>query len=269
MKKILVPTDFSDNANNALRYAINIANYFGADVHVLHVFDSISTTGGFTDVREHIKENAERDLSDNLRKFKDSLLGLTKLEGRAIDGNVRNVICSIAKYEKMDLVVMGTQGASGLKEVFIGSNTSAVMKEIENPLLVIPNNYNYHSIKDITLPVDCGIVADSDILNPLIKIAQAYKAKIKVMHLETEEMIVGIDPGIDISLKGIDHSFHKIVGAHDINNTINVFVFEGQSDMLCMIRRKRSFWENLFHKSITMKEVFDSPVPLLILHSEI
>lgn len=268
MKKILVPTDFSENANNALRYAINIANYFDAEVHVLHVYESVALTGSYKDVQEYVKENAERDLSDNLRLFKDSLWGRTQLQGKAIDGNIRDVICSIAKNEKMDLVVMGTQGASGLKEVFIGSNTSAVMKRIETPLLAVPNRFKYRPIKDITFGVDSGIVADADLLTPLLEIAKAYKAKVKVMHLETEKMVVGYDPGIDISLEGVDHSFHKIMGSNDTNGVINLFVFEEKSDMLCLIRRKRSFWENLFHTSVTMKEVFDSPVPLLILHDK-
>jgi len=268
MKKILIPTDFSDNANNALRYAINIANYFEAEVHVLHVYAPLSLTGSYDDIREYIKENSERDLSDNLRLFKDTLWGRTQLKGRAISGNIRDVICSIAQHEKMDLVVMGTQGASGLKEVFLGSNTSAVMKKIEVPLLAVPSRFTYRPIKDITFGVDSGIVTKSEILKPLIEIAKAYKAIVKVMHLETEKMIVGYDPGIDISLKGVKHSFHKIIGSNDTNGVINLFVLEEKSDMLCLIRRKRSFWENLFHTSVTLKEVFDSPVPLLVLHSK-
>lgn len=268
MKKILVPTDFSDNANNALRYAINIANFFDStEVHVLHVYASISITGGFEEVREYVKEDAERMLSDDIRKFKNSIWGRTQIIGRAVDGHVRDVICSIAKHEKMDLVVMGTQGATGLKEVFLGSHTSSIMKKIDTPLLAIPSRFKYRPIKDITFAVDTGIVADLDLLDPLIQLTKAYKAKVKVMHLETEKMVVGYDPGIKVSLEGVDHSFHRITGSNDTNGVINLFVFEENSDLLCLIRRKRGFWENLFHRSITTKEIFDSPVPLLILHN--
>ncbi len=268
MKKILVPTDFSEHANNALRYAVNIGNYFDAEVHVLHVYDSISTTGAYDEAREFIKENAERDLSDNIRSFKTSIHGRTILEARAIDGNVIDVICSIAKHEKMDMIVMGTQGASGLKEIFLGSNTYQVMKKTEVPLLAIPNKFKYRAIKNILLTVDDGIVADSDVLNPLIELSKAYRSKIKIMHLETEKVVVGFDPGIDIKLGDIPHSFHRVFGSNDINGVINLYVEEEHSDMLCMIRRKRGFWERFFHKSVTTKEIFDSPVPLLILHSE-
>ncbi|MFK8006304.1 MAG: universal stress protein [Saprospiraceae bacterium] len=269
MKKILVPTDFSDNADNALRYAINIGNYFEAEIQLLHTYDVKSTTGSFKSVREYIKEDVERDLSDNLRKFKTSILGRTKLQGRGIEGNPIDVICSLATHEKFDLIVMGTQGANGLKGIFLGSNTSGVMKKTTTPLLAVPNNFKYRPIKDIIFPVDSGIIADEDVLKIFLEIATAYKSKIKVVHLETEKVVAGYDPGIEYFLKRIPHSFHRISGSRAVNEVINDFVYENNSDMLCMIRRERHFWENLFHKSVTTKEIFDSPVPLLILHSQV
>ena len=269
MKKILVPTDFSEYANTALRYAINIGNYFNAKIYVLHVYDSISTTGTYDKVRTFIKENAERALADNVRSFTSTIYDKIILEERAIDGNAVDVICSIAAHEKMDMIIMGTQGASGLKEIFLGSNTFQVMNKTEVPLLAIPQGFKYRPIKDILLPVDSGIVANSDTLNPLIELAKAYDSEIKVMHLETEKMVVGYDPGIDIKLGEVPHSFHRVIGSNDdTNDVINSFVEEDDSDLLCMIRRKRGFWEKLFHKSVTTREIFNSPVPLLILHSE-
>lgn len=268
MKKILVPTDFSKNANNALRYAINIGNYFEAEIHLLNVYDVNSTTDSYKPMREYIKEDCERDLSDTIRKFKTSILGRTKLQGRGVEGNTTNIICSIADHENFDLIVMGTQGASGLKGIFLGSRTAGVMKKTETPLLAIPNNYKYRAFKNIVFPVDSGIVADRDVLLPLLKLAKSYKSNIKVVHLDTEKIVIGYDPGIEYFLKDIPHSFHRLSSSKDINGIINFLVTQDNSDMLCMIRRTRSFWENIFHKSVTTKEVFDSPVPLLILHSQ-
>ena len=127
MKKILIPTDFSKHANNALRYAINIGNYFEAEIELLHIYETKSTVGSETLKREDLKEVAERDLSDNIRSFKDLIFGKTILNGRAIDGNPIETICKIANSEDFDMIVMGTQGASGLKGIFLGSNTSGVM----------------------------------------------------------------------------------------------------------------------------------------------
>ena len=89
MKKILVPTDFSEHANNALRYAINIGNYFEAEIELLHVYEMHSIISSTTLVREYLKEDAERDLSDNIRSFKDLVFGKTILKGRSIDGGPR------------------------------------------------------------------------------------------------------------------------------------------------------------------------------------
>ncbi len=265
MKKILVPTDFSEHANNALRYAINIGNYFEAEIELLHVYEMATIIGSATLVREYLKEDAERDLADNIRSFKELVFGKTILKGRAIDGGAVDTICSLANNEDFDMIVMGTQGASGLKEIFLGSKTSGVMKQTHIPILAIPNNFTYRPIKDITFAVDSGIVAEDEVLKPLLELAKAYKSHIKVLHLEKEKMVVGYDPGIDFSLGDIPHTFHRISGSNDVNGVINLFVFEENSDMLCMIRRDRGFWSNLFHQSVTAKEVFDSPVPLLIL----
>ncbi len=265
MKKILVPTDFSEHANNALRYAINIGNYCEAEIELLHVYEMKAVVVSTTRVREYQKEDAERDLANNIRSFEDLIFGKTILNGRAIDGNPIDVICSLANNEDFDMIVMGTQGASGLKEIFLGSKTSGVMKYTHTPILAIPNGFNYRPIKDITFAVDSGIVADDEVLYPLLELAKLYKSNVKIVHLEKEKMVVGYDPGIGISLEDIPHSFHRISGSSDVNEVINVFVFEENSDMLCMIRRDRDFWSNLFHRSVTTKEVFDSPVPLLIL----
>ena len=265
MKMILVPTDFSEHANNALRYAINIGNYFEAKIELVHVYEMKVIIGSSTLVREYLKEDAERDLADNIRSFKDLIFGKTILNGRAIDGNPIDVICSIANNEDFDMIVMGTQGASGLKEIFLGSKTSGVMKQTHIPILAIPNSFTYRPIKDIIFGVDSGIVADDQVLTPLLELAKAYKSTIKILHLDKEKMVVGYDPGIDISLGEIPHSFHRVSGTNDVNGVINLFVYEENSDMLCMIRRDRNFWSNLFHRSVTTKEVFDSPVPLLIL----
>ena len=268
MKKILVPTDFSKNANNALRYAINIANHFEAEIHLVNVYEVRSTTGSFKSIEDFMKEDAEKDLSKIIKEIEASLHRSTTLRGRAIKGFPVETICSIAKKEKMDLIVMGTQGASGLKEIFLGSNAEGVMKNTLVPLIAVPNEFQYRSFKEVLFPVDSGIVADTEILKPLIELSKAYRAKVKVFHLETEKAVVGYDPGIEYSLKGIDHSFESEPSALDINQTINFKVVRENIDLICMIRRERGFWERLFHRSVTQKEIFHSPVPLLILHSE-
>ena len=269
MKKILVPTDFSKNANNALRYAINVANHFEAEIHLVNVYEVRSTTGSFKSIEDFMKEDAEKGLSKTIKEIETSLHRTTSIRGRAIKGLAIDTICSIAKNEKMDLIVMGTQGASGLKEIFLGSNAAGVMKNTTVPLIAVPNEYKYRSIKEILFPVDSGIVADADVLNPLTELAKAYHAKVKVFHLETEKEVVGVDPGIEYSLKDVEHTIHSEPSAVDINQTINFEAKREGIDLICMIRRERGFWENLFHRSVTQKEIFHSPVPLLILHSEI
>lgn len=264
MKNIIVPTDFSENAKNAFEYAINIANHFGAKLHLIHVYEVRSTTGMMISIRDFLREEAESNLSDLVKMYKHHLLRDTSLEAKAIEGYSMDTVARYAKYCKADLIVMGTQGASGLQSVFFGSNTVALVKKNVCPVLAIPAACTYEPISNITFALDEEIIQRSAALDPLVKIAKAYDAQVNVLHVEKTEEFALVDPGVEIFLSEVNNSFH-LVQNPNINQAINDFVTNSGSQLLCMLRRERNFFEKLFHTSITKKEAFHSPVPLLVL----
>lgn len=267
MKKILFPTDFSDNANKALQYAMNFANFFDSELHVLHVYDARTTTGSFKSVTTIMREEAEEDMNKTIQTASELIVGKTVLKPRIIKGRAIDVICNLAEQEKMDLIIMGTQGASGLIEVFLGSNTSGVMTSTTVPILAIPKGAIYHPIKEIIFPVDANKVSDYELLKPLLKIAEKYRSNVKVLHMGSEKMVKKFDnENLEFFLKDISHSYFTKATTQNFNNIISEFTYNQKGDMVCMIRRKRGFWESVFHKSTTSKSVFNSPAPLLILH---
>lgn len=167
--------------------------------------------------------------------------------------------------DKYDLVVMGTQGASKFKDIFLGSTTNGVCKATETPVLAIPGNARYRPIKKIVLAVDDYEVTGKKVVQPLIDLAKLHTADIKIFHTELGQADLGVDPILGMYLAGQPYSYHYAPVSLKINDSIRDFVLAEKADMLCLIGRKRAWINELFHRSVTKREVFQTEVPLLIL----
>ena len=264
MKRILVPTDFSKNAKVALSYAVNIANHFDAEIVVLNTYQLRTKAGVFLSMEDILIKDAEVEMDKLKKEFKPRLFQQTIFTTKVMRGETTDAIAAIANNHKVDLIVMGTKGASGLKEIFLGSNTMGVIKKTSVPVLTIPEDATYQPLKRIVFAIDSLNVKGTS-LAPLAALAKAYKATVDIFHIENAPVTIGIDPAVDVFLADIPHQFYQFHDLHDITGSIDGFVEEIRGDMLCLIRRQRSILDNLFHTSVTQKEVYHSKTPLLIL----
>lgn len=143
MKKILVPTDFSEQAFNALKAAAGIARKSNAEIILLHIIDLPQETMDMVrpgyDLPEIIffKNHAESRLTET--SLSPELNGLTVSQVLKL-GRTFSEVTEVAKANNVDLIVMGSHGASGFKELFIGSNTEKVIRTSEVPVLAIKGN---------------------------------------------------------------------------------------------------------------------------------
>lgn len=265
MKKLLVPTDFSENARNALAYAIEIANLFGSHIHLLHTYKLPRKAGMFISVDRYVLEEIRPDMKLWEDWAEKKLRNGASVSSSIIRDHTVRTIAHTAEEEEIDLIVMGTQGASGLKEVFMGSTTGAVLQQVSIPLLAIPSDFGFQPIRTIVLAVDDLDISSHQVVAPLTRLARSFEARVMVYHLEKELEDTGVDPSVDIFLDGVDHSFHFELERKELNRSINGFVEENKADLLCLIRRPRGFIEGFFRTSVTRKKVFSSPVPLLVL----
>ena len=265
MKKLLLPTDFSENAENALNFGINLANHFESKIYLLSVYQVRTPAGSFKNMDSVLKEEYESELSKLVEKYKPAMFRHSSLEALAISGQTIPTIAGFADSHHVDLIVMGTQGSSGLNEIFIGSNTVGVIKKANKPILAIPCDYKYKPFKKIVLALDESDALPKEQIEPLVALAKSYKSEILVYHIVAPDENNGISPSIDEYLDGLEYSVHQNLGISDINEGINAFVERNDADLLCMITRKRRFLGNIFNPSVTRKEAFDSPVPLLVL----
>ncbi len=278
MKRILFPTDFSDAASTAFMYALRFADSFEAELVVLHVYDlPIVETPPLPESTKEIFDIVEMNQFESFREqlpemhevAEKNQLGHVKMRNILLYGDLIYNINKVCADEEIDLIVMGTKGATGLKETFLGSTTASVIANAKVPVLGIPVEAEYHPIHNIGFTTQYKD-KDSNALTQALNIARKFKAKIQCLYIAGTDGPGDVEERIEdwkMYYKNDDVSFHILKG-EDKEQAILSFVSDNNVDMLVMCTHKRSFFEGLFHKSLTKKMAYHSTVPLLIYHAE-
>ena len=266
MKHLVVPTDFSDNATTALQVALTLARRFGAKMTLLHTYKVIQRTGSFISLHDIIVEERELEMRDFMRCIPKTDRQTLTIDYKIVEGDAVPTIARFAHSTDADLVVMGTKGASGLKEIFLGSVTGGVLQKLKKPLLAVPQDYVWKNPSTFVWAVDRYSLPDSEVVAPLRELAQTFGAHVQIFHLSSphEEDVPDYEPA-GMLLGESPFSVHYAVTGKDIKLAINDFIEQNQADLLCMIKHRRWLLDDIFHNSLTRREVFDCPVPLLVL----
>jgi nucleotide-binding universal stress UspA family protein len=244
---------------------------------VLHVYDSPNLT--YEGCPSSIAAIYETIELKNFENFKDQIPYLriiaeehhfesVKMSHILRRGNLVKIIKEIAEAENIDLIVMGTHGASGLKEVFLGSNTGFVITQVPTTLLCVPIEAKYDKIKHIcftTLFKD----EDKKALLEVLTIAKKFHAKVKCLTVKTSNSKLTYE-----SIEKWQSDFKKeaveffVIPNDNIKKTINDFLVQQEIDVLAMLTHKRNLIEELFTQSLTQKLSFQSKTPILVLHEK-
>ncbi len=272
MKTILLPTDFSANSKNAIRYAFEFCkgtacrfmlvqayhvNYYPSDI-VESIDDALAT----------YKQQLQTLLDEMLAEFPEAKAFEFKVE--AIPGFLSDVVNRLVERENPDMVIMGTKGASGLPEVLLGSNASGVINKTKCPVLLVPENATYRTPRHIVFASDQKAMHDIQHLNPMVAIADQFNATVHVVHVceehEThlvEKAIEGLK--LNEFLDGVDHDYH-VVDAYRAVEGLDQYLETHNADLLTMVTRENNFIQQIFHKSVTKQMALHTKVPLLALH---
>ena len=158
MKRILVPTDFSSQAENALKVAVKIATKHNSEIYLLHSLDMPTQIRGVQNNASmpeslYFIKLAEKSFEVLLKK---DYLGPIEIHEAIGHDEIYSDINRTVKEKDIDLIVMGSHGANGFKELFIGSNTEKVVRTANIPVLVIKNEHTDFNIKDFVFATDFG-----------------------------------------------------------------------------------------------------------------
>jgi nucleotide-binding universal stress UspA family protein len=269
---VLVPTDFSDVANNALHFALKFAQKANAKVSVLHVTHIPVVDASFpAEVYETFMTEIEVTTKNNFKKLEETYLKNSGIDYEifTVMGFVNDEVKEFAEKNNIDLIIMGTTGASGIKEVLVGSNASSVVARSHVPVLVIPPSSTYHDLKNIVYSSDYN-EPEFPALSRLIYFAELYDATISVLHVKNEA-----DKFFDSTNNFFVRNKHNIsyekikmvkLAEGDVMDKINEFIVNEHADLLVMAKHDRTFFDRIFHRSLSKHMTYHTKIPLLVLN---
>jgi nucleotide-binding universal stress UspA family protein len=274
MKKLLVPTDFSDTSKNAARFAVQMAaDIQNAKIILIHVSDKI--TGG-SDGSPLTEDDDDRRiiLTQALSQLRDELLAVAQAPIEFVTekgSSLVDVLSRYVRHQAIDMVIMGITGATRLEQIFMGSNTLEMAKESACPVLIIPPDAKYRKIKNVVLASDFKEVDTTIPVAPLKATLDLFKPALHIVNVDSEHYVELTDEfkaeraKLETMLKGYSPEFY-FIRQYDFFDAISQFVEDKNADLIVIVPKDRSFVSGLFKTSHTKKLAYHSHIPIIAIH---
>jgi len=279
MKNILLLTDFSDNSMNAIEYAIKFfknseCNFFLLHVNRLNVLEEADTPYITND--EVINEVYIKPAKTQLRNILKRILKIFPNNNNHRYYTLTDYsffIESIRKHvvdRKIDMIVMGTKGSSGLKKYIIGSNTGDVITKVKCAILVIPENAKFSKIKEIAFPTDFALNYNLNTLQPISEILEAYNSYLGILHISQSDKDLNTDQQknkelLDDYFNNRKHGFYFLTNKK-IENAIQCFVESRGVDLITMVAKNLNYFQRLLFLPKVKEISYHTDIPFLVLH---
>ncbi|MBL7938732.1 MAG: universal stress protein [Flavobacteriales bacterium] len=269
MAHVLIPTDLSTNSLNAAVYAIHLYGEEGNTFSLVNTYMLPISMADTTPMDMDVLALASAEGLDRFAaQLREALPDHTpRISVHSHPGDVADVLSDLeGATPKPDLVVMGTQGHSGLERILLGSNTASVIKNLRTPVLAVPEQTRYTPPRRIVLADDGGRV-DKATLKVLLDIARWSKAEVMIVHVVPEDRTSEDDlssTGYDLLLGAIPHSYHSVSG-DNVMIALHDLADQSDTDMVVVLHRHRGIFEQLFHRSVSTRLAMHTHIPMLVL----
>lgn len=269
MKKILVPTDFSDNALSAFLFALDLAAILRANIDLVHIYPLPDTevAGG---IRLH--EAEEKWMHEFARKGLEGLDTSVQVSTRLLQGITEGQLVRNSEYPDVEMMVMGAEGSGSIGKKWFGSVAETVARQAHCPVMLIPEGIPFKGFRHILFASDYT-AADPSVLDMLVNFAGRFHASIHFVHVEK--------PGVGaeyarIEQRIMDYLFRNGAPAFSFQMTcvhtdriaegLSDYAGQNNIDLIVMVASQRSFWETLFRHSHTKEMILQSRMPLMVFH---
>jgi nucleotide-binding universal stress UspA family protein len=274
MKTVVAPTDFSAISVNAVNYAADLACLIDADLFLIHVCP-IPLAFSEVPVPESRIDDLVKDAAEKMKLLREDILNRTR-ERIHISTEVKqgNVVYEIAEYcRELNpyAVIMGKEGANAFERVLLGGKTISAIAQLSWPLIVVPPEARFESLRKIGLACDFRKVVETIPVQEISSLMKEFNAEFHVLHASTENGGSFDDEKIEESewlrdiLADLHPHYHFIRGT-DIEKNINEFAEKNKLDLLIVIPKKHSLIHKLFQKSFSRKLVLHTHVPVMAVH---
>lgn len=278
MRKIVIPTDFSSGAYNALQYAVALFKYERCEFYLLHAFadevynnTDVLTQSQLEETKNTLQTNYEkslRDLMNEINKFSPN--PRHNFHTIAAFGALVDEINELVNRENADLVVMGTRGKTNDHQLILGSNTLQVIKYIQSPVLSIPANFNFREVSRILFPSNFMIPYQRRELKLLAEIGKACTAEIFMLYIsnfpldslrqkENKEFIREQLQEVKVQYQRVEEQ-ERTTAIMDQIEKLKI-------DLLVMVNSRYTYLENIIYESTIDKISLHPKIPFLVLQN--
>ncbi|WP_027067594.1 universal stress protein [Maribacter sp. Hel_I_7] len=275
MTRILLPTDFSENSLTAIRYGLTLYkdlkcsffllnSYMPPVYHTEYLMGSPAQIGLGDIVQQNSQDNLENLKKKLEKEFENPLHTFTTHSALNV---LSSEVARTVEAEGIDVIIMGTQGATGAKEILLSTNTVHVIKNSKCPVLVIPSGFEYEVPEQILFPNDFEVSLNKESLASLLKIVNSHVSQVNVMHVYTGNELTIVQKKNREQLANVltENGFFHEVKSNEIITAINEFQIKQKINLLVMVQNKHTFLERLFIEPVIKKIGFHVTVPFLVI----
>ncbi len=272
MLNILVPNDYSPEAKNALRYAVEFAAQTGSQIYLYHAIPEVMP------INEIPYENYYADELEEEELLLESFYNLSKEQNWPtikppktlvnFSNRVSDGICAAFEELKADIVIMGTHGASGWRKYVLGTHTANLIAESDFPMIVVPANYSFKPIYHIVYSSDLqNLESELDILVPFSKI---FHAVLDIFYFdyagtESEKLMLDAEQYIkNLNYKNIKLSVKKGNLELSIDEQLRKNLDCGNTQIVTLFKNKHSWMEDILLSSNSRQMAMQCQIPVLI-----
>ena len=276
MNTILVPVDFSETSENALNFATSLANYLSTNLLLIHIDTLPVYNNEYELITYTIKDSIETSLEllkeKALKLKKDNLL-IGDVTYYAEVGELETTIAEFISKKSIDLIVMGITGHSTkIGQALFGSNSLTISRKSRVPVFIIPKNYRYKKIENIAYACeyDENIIEQTGLIQVKNMISM-FNANLNVLHvIPNNHLINQSEAETDLYIEQkFENTNHKtfILTENKVSTALLDFIDKHQIDLIIIEPKKHTFFHKIFYPSSTKEIAFNSPIPILTIHS--
>lgn len=264
---VIVPLDFSENSIKALEFALAIGDRRNAKIVLVHTVGMTSnSTSDVAGAPNQRFAEAESQLKTLLQTYQSAD---SEIHFEIVDGELSTTVLRIAKDEELPLIVMGMQGASGIKNKLIGSTTLDLIRVAECPVLVVPAQAHVSQVKKVTLALD---FADQEekFIDWIVDMSRRWSLGLEILHVQTKSDFNGERPALSMErylqkkYPDIQTRIHTFYASAAVEG-LELYMAEHNNMILVMCHQHENLWEQILKRSQSVQMEFHTHIPLLIM----
>lgn len=276
MKNILIPTDFSDSAENAITFALDLFKCDRTNFYLMHAYaDELYAMSpdseGIDFKKKKFHEASEKKLGEIISKnIKEKHNPRHRFESISVFESLVDGVNDFVNLKNIDLVLMGTKGQTADKNITFGSHTVQVFKYVKCPVLAIPSDYTFSQPKKILFPSDYMVPYKRRELKLLDTLAGRFKSEVHSLYISDFEDLSHRQRDNQLFLKGsLPKAKLSFIRMEVKNRGIAImdYAHEHKMDMLVMVNSRHSFLEDMLYRSTVDQIALNPVIPFLVLQN--